>query len=135
MQKVDITVIGGGPAGAVFAKEAAKDFSIALIYENSKKPCGGLLSEDAQKYFAERNIAIPKDLLVSPQTFAVDTLDLSQDLFCRYQRSYINVDRKKFDGWLRDFVSDNAVKIEGHATEIKKTDDGFIVNYKENGEE
>ena len=81
MLKVDITVIGGGPAGAVFAKEAAKDFSVALIYENSKKPCGGLLSEDAQKYFAERNIAIPKDLLVSPQTFAVDTLDLSQDLF------------------------------------------------------
>lgn len=135
MLKVDITVIGGGPAGAVFAKEAAKDFSVALIYENSKKPCGGLLSEDAQKYFAERNIAIPKDLLVSPQTFAVDTLDLSQDLFCRYQRSYINVDRKKFDGWLRDLISDNAVKIEGHATEIKKTDDGFIVNYKENGEE
>lgn len=135
MQKFDITVIGGGPAGAIFAKEASMDHSVALIYEKSKKPCGGLLSEDVQKYFAERNIAIPKELLVSPQTFAVDTIDLGQKLFCRYQRSYINIDRKKFDEWLRDSVPDNTVKIEGHATKIEKRENGFIVSYKENGEE
>ncbi|MBE6895602.1 MAG: FAD-binding protein [Ruminococcaceae bacterium] len=135
MLKVDITVIGGGPAGAIFAKEASKDSSVAMIYENSKKTCGGLLSEDAQKYFAERNIAIPKELLVSPQTFAVDTIDLSQDLFCRYQRSYINIDRKIFDEWLRDNVPNNVVKTEGHATKIERADGGFVVHYKENNEE
>jgi len=131
----DIIIIGGGPAGAILAKEAAKNFSVAMIYEDSKKPCGGLLSDDAQRFFAERTMVLPKELLVDPQIFAVDTIDVGQNLWRRYQRSYINIDRKIFDAWLRSFVPENVVKIENHASKIVRMEDRFAVSYNENGEE
>ena len=127
----DIIIIGGGPAGSILAKEAAKNFSVAMIYEDSKKPCGGLLSDDAQRFFAERTMALPKELLVDPQIFEVDTIDVGQNLWRRYQRSYINIDRKKFDAWLRSFVPENVVKIENHASKIVRMEDRFAVSYNE----
>lgn len=49
----------------------------AVIYRSDlSKPCGGLLSEDAQRSLARYDITLPKDVLVDPQIFAVKTIDL-----------------------------------------------------------
>ena len=79
MADFDIAVIGGGPAGATFARLLDSRFRTALIdgktdSENSfRKVCGGLLSPDAQKAFAEFDLTLPKDILVDPQIFSVRT--------------------------------------------------------------
>jgi len=47
----------------------------AVIYRSDlSKPCGGLLSEDAQLSLARYDITLPKDVLVDPQIFAVKTI-------------------------------------------------------------
>ena len=60
----DIAVIGGGPAGATFARELAKskpDRKIVLIDEKPRtgsKVCGGLLAPDAQKVLAQFKVGL-----------------------------------------------------------------------------
>ena len=68
----DIVIIGAGPAGAFFAMELAKarpNLKIALIDGQASglpKPCGGLLSSDAQKFLAQNNLVLPKNILDDP---------------------------------------------------------------------
>ena len=64
----DVAVIGGGPAGATFARELARkhpQMAIALIDGKPKtggKVCGGLLAPDAQKVLAQvRKAIVGKD--------------------------------------------------------------------------
>ncbi len=135
MRKFDFIIIGGGPAGAVFAKNIDEKYSSCIIYLNTQKPCGGLLSEDAQKYFADRNIALPQEVVADSQISCVDTIDIHQNLLRKYRRYYLNVDRLKFDEWLRGFVPEKTEKICGTATKITKTDDGVAVTVLSNGEE
>ena len=51
MEHYDYAVIGAGPAGANFARLADSERTrILIIHDDTrKKPCGGLLSPDAQK--------------------------------------------------------------------------------------
>lgn len=133
MRRFDFIIIGGGPAGSVFAKNLNPKYSACMIYSDIPKPCGGLLSEDAQKYFANRNIALPKEILADLQISRVDTFDIEQNLSRIYRRFYLNIDRTKFDEWLRGFVPVNIEKLIGTATEITETPDGFSVTYSGNG--
>ena len=65
MADFDIAIIGGGPAGATLARLLDEKFRVILIDgktndENSfSKCCGGLLSPDAQKAFAEFDLTLP----------------------------------------------------------------------------
>lgn len=63
------------------------------IGATSPRPCGGLLSEDAQRSLARYDITLPKDVLVDPQIFSVKTIDLGAGLVRHYQRTYLNMDR------------------------------------------
>ncbi|HBN82290.1 MAG TPA: oxidoreductase, partial [Clostridiales bacterium] len=69
------------------------------------KLCGGLLAPDAQKEFAAQGLSIPVHVLVDPQIFAVDAIDLMTGVHAIYQRFYINVDRAKLDQWLYSLSS------------------------------
>ncbi len=106
----DIAIIGLGPSGSVLAQLLSKKHKvIAIDKKNSiekgfKKPCGGLLSSDAQKALAKLDITLPKDVIVDPQIFAVKTIDLKNTLIRYYQRCYINIDRHKFDLWLKSLI-------------------------------
>ena len=88
----DIAVVGAGPAGTVFVKELAQarpDLKILLIdgqSPDSAKPCGGLLAPDAQKLLARFDLVLPKSVLEDPQIFAVETIDVKQNLVRYYQR-------------------------------------------------
>ncbi len=139
MLDFDIAIIGGGPAGATLARLLDKRFRVLMIDEKTDapesfhKPCGGLLSPDAQKAFAEFDLTLPKEVLVDPQIFSVRTIDLGKRLERHYQRFYINLDRHKFDLWLKGLIPKNVVLVNGRCLEITKNGD-FAVICSSNGE-
>lgn len=94
----DIAVVGGGPAAATFARRyliLCPGASLLLIdgqNEQHKKPCGGLLAPDSQKALAHFDLTLPKEVLVDPQIFTVQTIDLCSRQVRYYQRYYLNMD-------------------------------------------
>ena len=93
MSHYDIAIIGLGPAGSTLARLLSPKFRVAALdkkifgAESSgfRKPCGGLISGDAQKALASFDMTLPKDVLVDPQIFAVKTIDLKNKLTSHYQ--------------------------------------------------
>lgn len=120
----DIAVIGGGPAGATFARELAKsrpEKRIVLIDEKPRtgsKVCGGLLAPDAQKVLAQFDLDLPKSILADPQIFDVQTIDLASGITRNYQRHYLNMDRAAFDEWLLSLIPDSVDIIRGRCIDI-----------------
>jgi len=110
----DIAIIGAGPAGATLARHIGRQYRTLLIdkgpivpsegQEPPAKCCGGLLAPDAQKMLARMGLGLPQDVLVGPQLFAVRTIDVPNRLEQYYQRSYLNIDRGKFDQWLVSLI-------------------------------
>ncbi len=131
----DIIVIGSGPAGSNFARMVSRSYKVAVIDKSHlanerPKPCGGLLSPDAQNCLARYGLTLPKEILVTPQIFAVKTVDFNAGLIRHYQRSYLNMDRQLFDDWLRSLVPDTVDKINGRCVKISGKLGGFTVTYK-----
>ena len=132
----DVAVVGAGPAGAVFAKElsqARPDLKMILIdgqSANSAKPCGGLLAPDAQKLLARFDLVLPKSVLEDPQIFAVETIDIEQNLVRYYQRHYLNMDRYAFDRWLLSLVPSEVNICKGRCNGIKKEDNLYSILIK-----
>lgn len=139
MFNYDVIVIGAGPAGSTFARVAPKNLKIAVVdksdlsYERPK-PCGGLLAPDAQRELAKDGLTLPKEILVSPQIFAVKTIDLKTDQTRHYVRSYLNMDRQRFDSWLRSLIPPSVTKINARCTSVERFGDGFKVTYKQENE-
>lgn len=135
----DIAVIGLGPAGATFARLISDKYSVIAIDEKSeapdsfKKPCGGLLSLDAQKAMAMFDMTLPKDILVDPQIFSVKTIDVNSRLVRHYQRFYINLDRHKFDLWLKSLIPENVSVVTGRCLSVAGNNDRYTVQYKLDG--
>ena len=127
----DIAIVGAGPAGCTLARLIADRYKVVVIDpktelpDSFKKPCGGLLSEDAQKALAKFDLTLPKSVLVDPQIFAVRTIDLKNNLVRHYQRFYINLDRHRFDMWLKSLIPESVVKIIDSVKEIIRLEGGF----------
>lgn len=109
----DVIIVGGGPAGATLARLIGKKYKVLLLEKRnfgegeesgSIKCCGGLIAPDAQLLLAKFGLGIPKTVLLSPQLFAVRTLDFDNLIERYYQRHYINIDREAFDKWLEDII-------------------------------
>ena len=137
----DVAVIGGGPAGATFARELAKarpDKRIVLIDEKPRtgsKVCGGLLAPDAQKVLAQFDIDLPKNILADPQIFDVKTIDLASGITRNYQRHYLNMDRASFDEWLLSLIPDNVDIIRSRCHSLTNCAPGEVrIEIEENGE-
>jgi flavin-dependent dehydrogenase len=105
----DVAIIGGGPAGATFARELATkcpELKIAIIDKKNNsdiKVCGGLLSPDAQKILARLDMTLPKRILSDPQIFTVETIDLCSKQRRYYQRHYLNMNRSDF-GSIKKYI-------------------------------
>lgn len=130
----DIAVIGLGPAGATFARLIDARMRVVAIDQKTgarggfAKPCGGLLSSDAQKALARFDLTLPKQLLVDPQIFAVRTVDAAHRLTRYYQRFYINLDRERFDRWLMELIGPQVERIEAHCRRVWREGDCFAVD-------
>lgn len=136
----DIVIIGLGPAGATLARLLDSSFSVAVIDKKTDcergfhKPCGGLLAQDAQKALSRFDLTLPKEVLVDPQIFAVRTLDIRTGLTRHYQRFYINLDRHRFDLWMRALIP-KGVEIydDSTCTGIRRQEDHFSLQFSHGG--
>lgn len=139
----DIAIIGLGPAGATLARLLDKGLAVIAIDKKNdtaqqgfQKPCGGLLAVDAQKALARFNLTLPLSALVDPQIFSVRTIDLQSRIVRYYQRFYINLDRHKFDMWLKSLIPEY-VEVHDNAlcTAMERVDGGYRVHWRENDSE
>ncbi len=130
MKIYDIVVIGGGPAGSSFLINLGPEYNTLLIDNASNnKVCGGLISPDARKSLARMGVTIPKKILVSPQIYSVRVIDLNVRKTANYEKSYVNMDRDKFDKHLKSLVKGD--KVDARAYKIKKNNDLYEVSYKD----
>ncbi len=142
IETYDVAIIGLGPAGCTLARLLAKGHSIIAIDRKGaaaggfQKPCGGLLAPDAQKALARMDMPLPKAVLVDPQIFAVQTIDLTNAMSRYYQRFYINIDRHAFDLWLRAQVPGNVrIYEKARCTKLERTGAGYRVTFDQDGRE
>lgn len=140
----DIAIVGTGPAGTTLARLIGKQYRVLLIdkrklsplsdAEPASKCCGGLLAPDAQKMLAKMGLCLTHHVLAGPQLFAVRTIDMLNGLERYYQRSYLNIDRGRFDQWLLSLVPDCVDVRPGctfHSFEQKK--DGIAIQLDQDG--
>ncbi len=136
MKKYDIVVVGGGPAGSSFLYRLGqknKGYKAIMINDQNKnKVCGGLLNEKTQKFLSKMNINIPKEILVTPQMFCVKIHDLNLMADKNVAKTYINLDRDKFDKYLQSLLHYSIV--DGRVLDIKKHKNLYIVKFRSNGE-
>jgi flavin-dependent dehydrogenase len=130
----DIIVVGAGPAGSAFCRQAARGGASILLIDgqtpDNKKPCGGLLAPDAQKLFAHFDFTLPKDVLADPQIFSVKTIDLRTGRIRYYRRCYLNMDRYAFDRFLLSLVHGKVERLAGRCLSVKKQDGLFCVRIR-----
>jgi flavin-dependent dehydrogenase len=133
----DIAIIGLGPAGATLARLLDEKYKIIAVDRNNSnigKCCGGLLSPDAQKIFAQFDICMPKDVLVDPQIFSVKTIDFDNRIEKYYQRFYVNMNRAKFDEFLISLIPKHIKVHSGTVcTKIEKESDIYCLTLKSKG--
>lgn len=142
MKHVDVLVVGGGVAGCIFALTCPSELDVMVIDKKNcdssygfEKPCGGLLSDDAQKSLAKLGLTLPLSVLVNPQIFAVKTMDANSNLTRFYQRFYINIHRHRFDCWLASLIKDKVTYVsDSLVINIQHKDDHSIVTYKTNNQ-
>ncbi len=138
----DIAIIGLGPAGAFLAKLLDKRFNIIALdkkndnkEESFKKPCGGLLATDAQEALARFNLTLPLNVLVDPQIFSVRTIDARTLDVRHYQRFYLNLDRHKFDLWLKSLIPQNVEVHDNVAcSTLERDGDNYKISWFENNQ-
>ncbi|MGN0835709.1 MAG: FAD-binding protein [Candidatus Spyradosoma sp.] len=141
----DVAVVGLGPAGSTFARLLAPRFRVVAFDRKAaspdapgfRKPCGGLLAEDAQRALARQGLALPNAVLADPQLFSVRTIDLCRGHERTYRRFYVNMDRHKFDLWLKSLVPASvSVRHEASVRGVSRDADGlWRVTYFEGGKE
>lgn len=141
----DIVIVGGGPAGASLARLTGKKFKVLLIEKRSfsddmsfcrQKCCGGLLDPDAQRMIASFGLGIPKTVLVSPQLFAVRTIDIGNSVERYYQRHYINIDRNEFDKWLETIIPSSADIVNDCIFKsFEEKENHIAIRFQKNGRE
>ena len=134
----DIIIIGGGPAGANFARLIdSRHYSVLLIDGSlgRQKVCGGLISPDTQDILARYGMCLPREVLANPQLFSVKTIDLKDGYTRYYRRSYINVIRQRFDELLLSYVPNTVERAEGRCVGVSRSDGGYFLRIRSQGEE
>ena len=130
----DVAIIGAGPAGASLARMLdSEKYRILVIdgAEHHEKVCGGLISPDAQYVLAKHDICLPSEILASPQLFSVRTIDLSDGLTRYYRRNYLNVNRERFDNFLKSMIPESEDTLKARCEAIDRLPDGFSLTLSE----
>jgi flavin-dependent dehydrogenase len=123
----DLVIVGAGPAGATLARLAGSRLRTLLVDRRAGGPdgpappgprsgkcCGGLLAPEAQRALAALGLGVPREVLVGPQLLAVRAIDAAAGIERHYPRHYLNVDRGRFDAWLRSLVPPEVEIRTGH---------------------
>ncbi len=131
----DIAIIGAGPAGTAAAISIPHSYSIIHFEKSSyptKKLCGGLLTEDAQKHVTHLTAekAIPSEIRCAPVMKQLRSVDFDCGMTTVIDVGYDNIDRNGFDVWLASFVNRKNYRLE-HSTkviDVKGSNAGYVVS-------
>ena len=106
MEEYDVVVVGGGVAGSVAARFAAKSGFKTLLLEKFKtprnKPCSGIQFQYFEKLIGEK---IPKDKLCRNELFKVEIITPT-DKVLKGRMKMLNFWRSIFDSWLNSLAED-----------------------------
>ena len=126
----DVTIVGGGPAGATAAEELAKmGRKVALIDKAGRiKPCGGAIPPILIKDFA-----IPDEQVVAKIKTARMISPTARKVDMPIENGFVGmVDRENFDEFLRQrAVNSGAVLLVGSFVKIERTNEKVSVIYRD----
>ncbi len=140
----DFGIIGAGPSGATAATLLADHFSIFQLDRRPlrsgkhpkarTKPCGGLLTADAQKILTSMGRGIPKHVLVDDQLLIVKIIDFDNQQENDFAGTLFNCDRELFDRWLVSLIPPSVdLRTETIFEGLTKEADGlYHIKFKEN---
>ncbi|NOY64904.1 MAG: geranylgeranyl reductase family protein [Nitrospirae bacterium] len=128
--RVEVLVVGGGPAGAMAARRLAENQKEVLIVERELmrlKPCGGGIPstafQDLDIPLRVKHVSVNKIRIYSPSD---RVLEIALE-----GGSIILVNRREFDSCLRDIaLSAGAGLVVGTLTDIKKKKKSLIASIK-----
>jgi geranylgeranyl diphosphate/geranylgeranyl-bacteriochlorophyllide a reductase len=126
----DVVVIGGGPAGATAANDAARlGRSVLLIDRSGRiKPCGGAIPPRLM-----RDFDIPDSLLAARIDGARIISPSGREVDMPVGGSFVGmVDREVFDEWLRERARASGAERRDGTFEALRRDDGgeAIIDYR-----
>ena len=126
----DVTIVGGGPAGATAAEELAKmGRKVALIDKEGRiKPCGGAIPPILIKDFS-----IPDEQVVAKIKTARMISPTARKVDMPIENGFVGmVDRENFDEFLRQrAVNSGAVLLVGSFVKIERTNEKVSVIYRD----
>jgi geranylgeranyl reductase len=126
----DMFVVGGGPAGATAAEDAARaGASVALLDRAGRiKPCGGAIPPRLIADFA-----VPEALLVAKVTTARMISPTGRAVDIPIENGFVGmVDREHFDEFLRDRAGQaGAVRLTGTFVRIERDAEGAHVVWRD----
>ncbi|MBO3799440.1 MAG: NAD(P)/FAD-dependent oxidoreductase [Candidatus Brockarchaeota archaeon] len=106
MEEYDVVVVGGGVAGSVAARFAAKSGFKTLLLEKYKtprnKPCSGIQFQYFEKLIGEK---IPREKLCRNELFKVEIIT-PRDRVLKGRMKMLNFWRSTFDSWLNSLAAD-----------------------------
>lgn len=117
MQDFDVIVVGGGPAGATSALRCSQlGFKTALVEkgaEDRHKPCGGILPNICTNILNDLGLRVPREVMCSPSTVGLFYVPPSgkSNGGCVKNYRLLNVDRDRFDKWLRETAKNSGSEI------------------------
>ncbi len=126
MERVDVAVVGGGPAGATAAHElATRGLSVLLLDKAGRiKPCGGAVPPQLL-----RDFAVPESLMVARIRSARIVSPKGRAVDIPVGDGFVGmVDRDVFDEWLRARAARaGAARRTGIFHSFERTPDGDVV--------
>lgn len=132
MQNFDVVVVGGGPSGAASALKCSQLGFNTLLVEKGKsdrhKPCGGVIPTICINILGDLGLKIPTDVMCSPPTVGLFYVPPSGRRNGGHVKNYslLNVNRDRFDGWLRKAAEVSGARILHEAEFVNLERNGGI---------
>ncbi|MEI7616031.1 MAG: NAD(P)/FAD-dependent oxidoreductase [Actinomycetota bacterium] len=137
MEKFDVVVVGGGIAGSIAARFAAKNGLKSLLIEKAKTPRDKACSGIQFSYF-EKLVSgpIPKEKLCKNEITGVHII-LPGDKIKTGKMRMLNFWRSTFDSWLNDMAIKEGAIFEDQTRMIdfKQSDEGILLQLQSGTEQ
>ena len=139
MEEYDVVVVGGGVAGSVAARFAAKRGFKTLLLEKLKtprnKPCSGIQFQYYEKLIGEK---IPREKLCRNELYKVEMVTPKGKVL-RGKMKMLNFWRSIFDSWLNSLAADAGADFHDNTSLIDlvedKSEDKIIVKLSAEGKQ
>jgi len=139
VEEYDVVVVGGGVAGSVAARFAAKRGFKTLLLEKFKtprnKPCSGIQFQYFEKLIGEK---IPREKLCRNELYKVEMITPKGKVL-KGKMKMLNFWRSTFDSWLNSLAADAGADFHDNTSLIdfveEKSEDKIIVKVSAEGKQ